>query len=125
MFVEQRLRRHEEAWRAVPALRRAEIGERFLKRMQAPVGGEPFDGRHAPPVAFHAQDQARQHRLVVQEHGAGAAFAQLASVLGAAQIQVFTQDLEQRLVRRERDLGSLAVDEQFDRRVGWWHRHEG
>jgi len=84
MFVEQRLRRHEEARRAVPALRRAKIGERLLKRMQTPVGRESFDGRHAPPVALHAQNKARQDRLVVQQHGAGAAFAQLASVLGAA-----------------------------------------
>jgi hypothetical protein len=35
-------------------------------------------------------------------------------VLRAAQIQVFTKDLEERLVRRERDFGWLAVDDECD-----------
>ena len=66
------------------------------------------------PVALDAEHQARQHRLAVEQHGARAALAELAAVLGAAEVQILTQHLEQRLVRRERDLGRLAVDGQGD-----------
>ncbi len=114
VFVEQRFGRHQKSRRAVAALRGAQIRERVLQGMQPAIRGEALDRRHSPSVAVRAQHEAGQHRLVVEQHRAGTALTELAAVLGAAQVQIFTQDLEQRLVRRERDFGWLAVDEQFD-----------
>jgi hypothetical protein len=114
VLVEQRLGGDQESRRAVAALRRSEIGEGVLQRVQASVGGEAFDRRHRAAVAVDAQHEARQHRLAVEEHGARAALAEFAAMLGAAEVQVLTQDLEQRFVRREGDLGGFAVDGQRD-----------
>ena len=72
--------------------------------------GRPLPRVDAAAVALEAEHQAREHRLIVEQDGARAAFAELAAVLGAAEIQVLTQHLEERFVRRERDLGRFAVD---------------
>ena len=114
VLVQQRLGGDQESGRAVSALGGAQISERFLQRVQAAVAGKAFDRRDRTAVAVDAEHEAREHRLAVEQHGAGAAFAQLAAVLGAAQVQVFTQNLEQRLVRRERDLGRFAVQRDRD-----------
>ena len=78
-------------------------------------------------AALDAEHQAREHRLTVEQHGAGAALAKLAAVLGAAEVQVLTQHLEQRLVRRERDVGRLAVDGQRESigRARWRWSEDG
>ena len=109
------------AWRAIAALRRAEIGERVLQRMQAAVGRQALHGRDVTAVAVDAEHQTRQHRLSVEQHRARAALAELAAVFRAGQIQVLTQHLEERLVRGERDLGRLAVDGEGDVSV-WGHK---
>ena len=66
----------------------------------------------ARALAFEREHQAGKHRLAVDQHRAGAAFAELAAVLGAGEVEVLAQHLEQRLVRRERDFDVLAVDAQ-------------
>lgn len=119
MFVEERLGGDEESRRAITALRSAQIGERFLQRMQTSVVDEPFDGRDVRALAIDAEHEARQHGPAVEQDGTGAALAKLAAVLRPAQIQILTQDLEQRFVRSERDFGRLAVDGQGD--VGVFH----
>jgi hypothetical protein len=114
VFVEQRFRRDEESRRAVAALRRAEIREGFLQRMQPAVARQPLHGRYRTAVAFDAQHEARQHGLAIEQHRARAAFPKFAAMFGAAQIQIFTQDLEQCFVGSECDLGRFAVHGQRD-----------
>ena len=114
MFVKQCFGRHQKSGRAVAALCGAQVGERILQRVQPAVRDQSFDGGHTPAVAVGAEHEARQDRLVVEQHGTGAAFAKLAAMLRAAEIQVLTKNLEQRLVRRERDFGWLAVDDERD-----------
>ena len=58
--VEESLRRQQNAWCAVTALRRAQIGEAFLQWMQMAVGGQPFDGRDVAALALDAKHQAGQ-----------------------------------------------------------------
>jgi hypothetical protein len=82
--------------------------------VEAAVPDQTLDRHHGAVAALDAEDQARQDRLTVEEDGARAALAELAAVLGAGEVQIFTQDLEQRLVWRERDLRRLAVDGQRD-----------
>jgi hypothetical protein len=114
MFVQQHLRSHQEPWRAVATLGGAEIGECVLQRMQPAVTDQPFDGCDTAAIAIHAEHQAGQNRLAVEQDSARTAFTQLAAVLGAAQVQVFTQDLEQRFVRGECDFDRFAVDGERD-----------
>ena len=64
--------------------------------------------------ALDPEREARQHRPPVHEHGAGAAFAQLAAVLGARELQVFAQHLEQRLRWIDERVHALAIHGQDD-----------
>ena len=87
--------------RAVAALRRAELGEGVLQRVGQRAVGQAFDGHDGRRrLVLDGQRQAGQDRLAVDQHGAGAALAELAAVLGAGQVEIFAQHLEQRLVDR-------------------------
>ena len=109
---------HQEARRAVAALRGAEIGEGLLERVQLGSRRQPLDGVDARgPSHSSAEHEAGEHRLAVDQHGAGAALAELAAVLGAGQAEVLAQHLEQGLVGREEDVLLLAVDAQDDPRL--------
>ena len=124
--LQERLGRDEQARRAVAALRRPEVGEGLLQRVQAPVITEALDGHDVAGVAFEREEQAGQRRRPIHQHRAGAAFAELAAVLRARQIQILAQDLEQRLVGIERDLPRFTVDAQGNYREarGWVAFHE-
>src|SRR6267154_2630881 len=99
---EQRFSGQEEGGRAVATLRGAQVGERLLEWMELATPRHAFDGAHGLSRAGQTQHETREHRRSIQQHGARAAFSQLAAVLRAGESQVFAQDLEQRLMRRER-----------------------
>ena len=71
---------------------------------------ETFHGLDLTPGQLGRQDQAGEYRLAVQEHRTGAAFAQLASVLGAGQGALFPQHLQQGVVAGEGHHAAFAVD---------------
>jgi hypothetical protein len=48
-----------------------------------------------PALALHGQREARQHALAVDEHGARAACALVAALLGAEQMLMLPQEIEQ------------------------------
>src|SRR5438132_790358 len=121
VLVEQRFGGEQEGGRTVPALRRAELGERVLERMQRPTLCHPLDRLHAMPRAREAEHQAGEHGLPVHEHGARAALAQLAAMLRAGETHVFTQHFEQGLVRREGHFDRLAIQLEGDLRLGIGH----
>src|SRR5713226_2467571 len=106
-------RGQQETRGAVPALSRPQRCKRLLKRMQGDTR-HAFDGRDLAVLALHGQGQARKDRAPVHEHRAGAAFPQLASVLGAHEAQLFAQHLEQRVVHGREALPVLAVHPQLD-----------
>src|SRR5205823_853600 len=68
----------------------------------------------AAQVAGEGQHEAGQDRPTVEQHGAGAALAQLAAVLRAREPAIFPHDLEQRFVRSESDFGGLTVQLEGD-----------
>src|SRR5438876_8340357 len=121
ILAEQRFRGEQEGGRTVPALRRAELGEGVLERMQRPAPCHSLDGFHAVPRARQAEHQTGKHGLAVHEHGAGAALAQLAAMLRAGETQVLAQYFEQGLVGREGDLDGLAVQLERDLHFGVGH----
>src|SRR3989449_1826596 len=118
VVAQQRKGGEQERRGAVAALRRAQLGERVLQRVQLPARGHPLDGLHSAPSARLAEHEAGQHGPVVQQHGAGAAFAQLATVLRSGEAEVLAQHFEQRLVGGKRDLGRLAVEVERDLDLG-------
>jgi len=64
----------------------------------------------ARPFAIEREREAGKHRHAVDHHRAGAALAELATVLGSGEIHVLAQDFEKGLIRREGNLLRLAVD---------------
>ena len=110
LAIEQRLCSHQKSRRAVTTLGRTEVGKGLLERMEPAVCRETFDGQHVTVSTLDAQNETRQHRLAIEQHRARAALSELAAMLGAAEVQVFTQHLEQRLVRIERDVAGFSVD---------------
>ena len=88
--------------------------------MEAPGAGHPLDRPDLGLLALDGEGEAREHRLAVEEHGAGPALAELAAVLGPGQPEVLAQHLEQGLVDRDRDLVGLAVHPESQKGP---HRH--
>jgi hypothetical protein len=60
----------------------------------------------------HGQAQAGIDAAAVDDHGAGAALALVAALLGAGQVQVFAQQVEQRGAGVDFLFEALAVDAQ-------------
>src|SRR3954471_1365519 len=77
--------------------------------MDAAVRRKAFDRRHGVTVGAEGRDQAAMHRLAVDQHGAGAAVAGIATLLDA-EMPEFAQERAQAL-SGSRGFGKLlAVD---------------
>ncbi len=101
-MFEQRGGGDQEAGGAVTALGGAQLGEGDLERVQVWSLAKPLDGHdRGRRLDLDRQGEAAQHWQAVDEHGAGAALAELAAVLRAGEVEVFAQDLEQGLVHRQ------------------------
>jgi hypothetical protein len=90
------------------------LDERPLERMKLlPLGvGEPLHGRDLRPVMRHREGQAPVRLPAVDQDRAGAALAVVAALLGAGQVEVLTQHVEQRGGRVDRQRVLTAVDPQ-------------
>src|SRR5687767_7649573 len=71
--------------------------------------GEPLHGADLHVLHLDRQGQTGERWHAVHQHRAGAAFAQLAPMLGAGQLQLLAQHLEQCVVNRRQHLVLLAV----------------
>src|ERR1700730_17796952 len=91
--------------------------------MQAPVFGQALDRANLVPLRFNSKGETAQNWLVVDEHGARAAMAHLATVLGPGEPEVFTEHLEQRLIRVAGALKSLPVNGQSEQLFGGCYGH--
>ena len=78
--------------------------------MQPAAVGHALDGRDLAPLALDRKHQAGEHGLAVDQDRARPALAELAAVLGAGEVQLLAEHLEQRLVRRREDVALLTVD---------------
>src|ERR1051325_9927591 len=76
--------------------------------------GHSLDRFHVTTFGVKAEHQTRKYRTSIDEHRARAKLAQLAAVLCAGEIQILTQNFQQRLVRCEGDLGLFAVEGEMD-----------
>ena len=110
-LASSRARAARKTRRTVPALRRTELGERVLERVQLRALRHPLDRVDAALGVGDSQRETGEDRRSVDEHRACPALAELAPMLGAGESEVLAQHLEQRLLRRERDFYPLAVDD--------------
>src|SRR5262245_34813728 len=94
ILIQQPLGRHNHAGTAEAALERPFLLVGFLDGMEAIHSRKAFDGQHVAAVRLPCQHQARVHELAVDNDRAGAAIADVASELGARQIETFPQELE-------------------------------
>src|SRR6185295_2929413 len=60
-----------------------------------------------------AEHQAGENGAPIHQHRASAALTQLAAMLGAGQSQVFSQDFEQGLMRREGRFDLFAIEREL------------
>ncbi len=84
---------------AEPALKRLRIEKRLLHRMRSAIGRKAFDGRDGMTIGAEGGDQATVHRLAIDQDGAGAAVAGVASLLDA-EMPEFAQEKFAGIVRR-------------------------
>jgi hypothetical protein len=97
------------------------VDEGLLHRMQRPVRlGETLDRRDVTAFGRGGKREAGQHTPAVDDHGACAALAVVAALLGACQPEVLAQRVEQRGADIECNEMLVAVDPQreADRRAG-------
>jgi len=114
--IEQRFCRYQNPRRAIAALRRAEVGKGILQGVQPSIGAEPFDRQDSSSRALERKNEARKHRLAIQENRAGAAFSQLAAMFRPGVEEIFAQDLQQGFVRSEQDVDFFAIQREPDLR---------
>ena len=102
--------------RAVAALEAVVADEGGLQRVEAAVGREPLDGDDLLPAAVHDREgEAGVVAPAVDEDGAGAARALVAAFLGAGEVEVLAQGVEERGARIEAELVDAAVDVERER----------
>src|SRR5690349_13630527 len=82
--------------------------------MQRVALGHALDGLDLGALGFHREHETRAHHGAVDRHGAGAAVAGGAAFLGAGELQLVAQHVEQGLLRLAQELVVVAVDRGCD-----------
>src|SRR5271157_5477901 len=100
--------------RAIAALKAVVLYEGRLQRVQRFTVGEPLYRRDRLAVMHCGERQAGVDATAVQQHGASAALAMIAPLLGTCQREMFTQGVKKRCPRIERHTMEHAVDLKFD-----------
>ena len=100
--------------RAIAALERVVLDERPLQRVQLAVLGESLDRDHLCAVVRDGERQAGVDAAAIEQHGAGAALAVVAALLGAGEPELLAQHVEQGTARIHGERQRLAVDQQLN-----------
>ena len=107
VFGEQVVGGEDHAWGADAALGSAVLEEALLDGVElfAVGGGEAFDGGDLRAFSLEDRDEAGVDEFAVHEDGAGAALAFAAAFLGAGEVEVLAEDVEEALHGRGGDGG--------------------
>src|SRR5436305_703355 len=112
--VEQGLGGHHEAGRAEAALLGVVLDERHGERMEISGPRETFDRLDRLALDVDRELAARVDCLAVENDRAGPAGAAVADPLGAGELELLAQDVEQRGTRLDIEVVPLVVDPQPD-----------
>ena len=96
--------------RAIAALEAVGFDKGGLQRVQLIVIGDALDGRNLSALVLHGERETGVDAFAVRKHGAGAARALIAALLGPCQPDVFAQSVEQRNARLDLKFMLDAVD---------------
>src|SRR5512143_2322505 len=118
VLPEERRRGHEKAGSAVAALVAVLLDEGLLDRMELVAFGQAFDRPHGLSIGPDREGHAGVDGFAVEKDGAAAAFAPVANLLGAREVELVAQDVEQGLVGLDFERRLPAVDRQRDRFAG-------
>src|SRR5690606_6126589 len=102
-------RAHDHAGRAEAALQAVVLAERGLHRVQLAVLGQTLDRGHLGALRPRRQHGADLDRLAVDVDRAGAALAGVAADVGAGQIEVLAQELDEEGARLDLARHCLTV----------------
>jgi hypothetical protein len=112
---QQRLGDHDHARGAEPALGGEVLEERLLDLVElAARPGDALERPHRGAVDRLDRDQARHHRLAVDQAGAGAARPLGAAALGRRDADRLAQRGQQRAAGGGEELLGLVVDDELD-----------
>lgn len=92
---QERLEREHLARCAEATLQRVVLDERLLHGVERVVVGQPLNGRDGASLALDGEQQTTVDSLAIQQDGASATLAHIAAWLGARQVQVFAQGVQQ------------------------------
>ena len=102
--------RHDLPRRAVAALERVVLDERFLQRVELAFFREPLDRRDLRAVMHQREREAREHALPTDHDGACAALTVIAALLRSREVEPVAQKVEERGPRLDFDLPGFPVD---------------
>jgi hypothetical protein len=102
VFVEEVVGGEDHARGADAALGAASFEEALLNWVEVAFGGDSLDGAERCAVGLQGGDEAGVDEVSVEEDGAGSAFAFSAAFFGAGEAEVFAEDVEETLHRRDR-----------------------
>jgi len=118
--LQQRLGGHDHAAQTIAALRGLLTDKGILHRIGIVARAEAFEGYDVASDTARDRDHASPRRHLIDQHGAGAAFAKTAAEFGAVQFKIIAQHVEQGGVRRGANVVDPAVHPEADRGL----RHE-
>src|ERR1041384_1630384 len=97
VLVQQRMRGDQHARRADTALRASTLEKRLLKRIEAAVTSETFDGKNCRAVHLANRYETGVDDFAVDDHRASAALSFTATFFRSSQAQVFAKHIKQPL----------------------------
>ena len=95
------------------------VDEGLLQRMQRAVLARPSIVVTCAPSFMTARVRHELMRRAVDQHRAGAALALIAALLGAGQIEMLAQHVEQASSRARLEIALDAIDDQRDGDPVW------
>jgi len=112
--VEQSRRAHDDAGQAVAALTRLLLDKGLLQRMKRCTTPKPFDCRDSSRFRGRRRSVARLNGSSIQQNRAASAHALSATEPSTLQLEVISQDVNERGICVRYDRPSCAVDVERD-----------
>jgi hypothetical protein len=111
----QVLYRHHEAGSAEAALRASPVTISFLNSGQSTVFADAFDRGDLLALAARGQQGAGEGRHAINQNGTGPAGGIVTAALGAGELQVLTERIEQQAIGHNRQLVRAAIHSEFEK----------
>jgi hypothetical protein len=114
---QRRGRRHHHAGNAIAALAGAGLVEGLLEERQFALLRQALDGVDLRSLRLADGHQAGLHQHAIDKHRTSTTFAGAAAILGAGEVQVLAQKIEQPLIGLRAPRNLAAIDDSFDAKL--------